>query len=91
MRLEVFSVNQTRKWRYTQAENSFFAVEVARIQLSQRKYLGRRSTKRLMQLFRNSWPNSPVRSQLIFEVLNMRAFQGSCRPYLQANTAGEVR
>ena len=90
-RLEVFSVNQTRKWRYTQAENSFFAAEVERIQRSQRKYLGRRSTKRLMQLFRHSWPNSPIRSQLIFEVLNRRAFQTNCRRYLQANTAGEVR
>jgi hypothetical protein len=83
-RLEVFSVNQTRKWRYTQAENDFFAAEVERIQQSQRKYLGRRSTKRLMELFRHSWPKSPVRSQLIFEVLNRRVFQSNCLRHAQA-------
>ncbi len=69
----------------------WFATEVDRIKCRQRKYLAKRSTRRLIHLFASSWFTAPVRSQLIFEVLNRRAFQTSRRRYLQANTAGEVR
>jgi hypothetical protein len=42
------------------------------IKQRQRKYLRKRSTMRLVSLFKSSLVSAPVRSQLIYEVINRR-------------------
>jgi hypothetical protein len=57
----------------------FLRKELAAMLEANRRYLKKRGTKRLVQLLGNSFWKAPLRSALIFEVLNDRAFNAKVR------------
>jgi hypothetical protein len=67
----------------------FLRKELATMLEANRKYLKKRGTKRLVQLLGNSFWKAPLRSALIFEVLNDRAFNAKVksRPVARAPMA----